>query len=162
MSTEQTWQTESSSLEATLSVGVAIGHRLRGGEVIELLSDLGGGKTAFVRGLAKGMGSNEQVHSPSFTIANQYRATDLTLHHLDFYRLREAGIMKDELAELLNDSQSVIAVEWAGLIEAVLPAERLTVRITVTGQSARELRFNYPETLSYLFPNVLIPTKTSP
>jgi tRNA threonylcarbamoyladenosine biosynthesis protein TsaE len=128
----------------------ALGQKLRGGEVIELVSDLGGGKTTFVRGLAAGMGSTDRVSSPSFTLTNQYQAGDLTLQHFDFYRLSEPGIMRDELAEVLADPKMVTVVEWAGIVDEVLPAERLTIAITATTETGRELRFTYPNNLSYL------------
>lgn len=126
---------------------------MRGGEVVELKSDLGGGKTAFVRGLAKGMGSTDSVRSPSFTLNNQYAATNLTLYHFDFYRLSQAGILREELAELLNDPQAVVAVEWAKIVEEVLPAERLKISITASGENSRELSFEYPNKLAYLIPS---------
>lgn len=150
MSTDLTWQTVSTSLENTERLAAAIGSRLKGGEVIELVSDLGGGKTAFVRGLAKGMGSSDKVASPSFTISRQYSAGDLTLHHFDFYRLSDPGIVANELAEVVNDSKAVVAVEWADIVEAVLPAYKLTVHITNTGENNREFTFTYPETLAYI------------
>jgi tRNA threonylcarbamoyladenosine biosynthesis protein TsaE len=125
---------------------------LRGGEVIELVSDLGGGKTTFVRGLARGMGSRDTVTSPSFTLSNHYSSDRLTLYHFDFYRLGEPGIMRDELAELLHDSKSVVVVEWADIVEDVLPADRLTIRINATGDESREFECEYPETLRYLVP----------
>ncbi len=121
--------------------------------MIELVSDLGGGKTAFVRGLAQGMGSNDQVHSPSFTLSNQYRAGDKTLYHLDFYRLNEPGIMQQELAEMLKDPKVVVTVEWAGLVEDVLPTERLSIIIKATGDTQRQVLFSYPKKLQYLFPD---------
>ena len=127
-----------------------IGSRLRGGETIELVSDLGGGKTAFVCGLAKGMGSDDMVRSPSFTLSNQYRARALTLYHFDFYRLDEPGIMRRELAEILEDPKAVVAVEWANAVTDVLPADRLTVRIKAISDTGRQLRLSYPKKLSYL------------
>jgi tRNA threonylcarbamoyladenosine biosynthesis protein TsaE len=126
MSTELMWQADSTSLEATLHLAAEIGKRLRGGEVIELRSDVGGGKTAFVRGLASGMGANEHVHSPSFTVSNEYRAGNLTLAHFDFYRLQEPGILRDELAELIGDAAITVVIEWADIVEDVLPAEKLS------------------------------------
>ena len=153
MSTAQTRQTVSTDLETTLNLAAEIGSRLRGGEVIELTSDLGGGKTAFVRGLAHGMGSKDAVRSPSFTLSNQYRAGKLTLYHLDFYRLKEPGIMRDELVEFINDPQAVVAVEWADIVENVLPADRLSITITATGETERRLDFAYPDKLQYLFPD---------
>jgi tRNA threonylcarbamoyladenosine biosynthesis protein TsaE len=153
MSTAQIWQTNSTNLDDTLRVAQQIGQNLKGGEVIELVSDLGGGKTAFVKGLAAGTGSNDKVHSPSFTLNNQYIAEKLNLYHFDFYRLNEAGIMRDELAEILQDPNAVIAIEWGDLIDDVLPTERLTINIIVTGENTRKFEFTYPEKLSYLFPN---------
>jgi len=126
---------------------------MRGGEVIELVSDLGGGKTAFVRGLARGMGSEDNVHSPSFTLGNRYRAGGLSLYHFDFYRLDTPGIMQDELAEVIADPQSVVAVEWGKIVEDVLPAKRLTIRIMASAEDGRDLIFSYPESLGYLFPD---------
>lgn len=129
-----------------------IGRKLCGGEVLELISDLGGGKTAFVRGLVQGMGSNDHVHSPSFTLANEYRAGTLTLHHYDFHRLSEPGIMREELSEILGDPDNVVAVEWAEIVEDVLPAERLSIRITPSPENETEriFLFTYPPSLAYL------------
>jgi tRNA threonylcarbamoyladenosine biosynthesis protein TsaE len=126
---------------------------MRGGEVIELVSDLGGGKTSFVRGLANGLASRDTVHSPSFTLNNQYRAGNLTLYHFDFHRLAEPGIMRDELAEILADPKAIVAVEWADIVENILPAERLTVRLRPTTETGRQLTFSYTKRLSYLFPD---------
>jgi len=153
MNTAQTLRITSTSLDDTLELAAQIGHRLRGGEIIELVSDLGGGKTAFVRGLARGMGSHDPVRSPTFTLSNRYSADKLTLYHFDFYRLSEPGIMRDELAELLADPQAVVAVEWADIVEDVLPAKRVTITLKASGESSRELNFSYPQPLRYLFPD---------
>jgi len=140
----------STSSENTIELAEEIGRKLRGGEIIELVSDLGGGKTTFVRGLAQGMGSTDSVHSPSFTISNEYTVRELTLHHFDFHRLNQPGIMRDELVELLDDPKIVIAIEWADIVEDVLPTEKLTVKINATGENERKITFDYPENLSYL------------
>jgi tRNA threonylcarbamoyladenosine biosynthesis protein TsaE len=129
-----------------------IGHKLRGGEAIELSGDLGAGKTAFVRGLAKGAGSKDNVHSPSFTISNVYRAGKLDIYHFDFYRLEDPGIMRRELAETLEDPAAVVAVEWGAAVKSVLPARRLAVRINAATDSGRHFEFSYPPSLSYLIP----------
>ena len=129
-----------------------IGSRLKGGETMELVGDLGSGKTAFVRGLAEGMGSKDDVRSPSFTLSNQYRAGTFTLYHFDFYRLHEPGIMRRELAEVLDDPKVSVVVEWADPVKSALPDERLTVYITPTGETGREFNFSYPEELGYLIP----------
>lgn len=114
-----------------------LGKRLRGGEVIELISDLGGGKTTFVRGLARGIGSQDQVTSPTFTINNVYQGAKLTLYHFDFYRLSEPGVMRDELAEILQDPQAVTVIEWGEMVHDVLPNDKLTMTITATGETSR-------------------------
>lgn len=129
-----------------------IGSNLKGGETIELIGDLGSGKTAFVRGLVQGMDSKDEVRSPSFTLSNRYVAGDLTLHHFDFYRLNEPGIMRRELAEVLEDPKASVVIEWADPVRAALPDERLTIHITPTGDADREFRFTYPDSLAYLVP----------
>jgi tRNA threonylcarbamoyladenosine biosynthesis protein TsaE len=150
MNTVEMWQIKSNSSASTEQLGHNIGTRLRGGEVIELASDLGGGKTTFVRGLAAGMGSDDAVSSPSFTISQVYQAGNLTLHHYDFYRLPDAGLMQQELAEVLEDPQAVVVVEWAGVVENVLPAERISVVIKPTGENAREFSVSLPQQFAYL------------
>lgn len=147
-----TWQTDTGSPEATQELAATIGKRLKGGEVIELVSDLGGGKTAFVRGLAKGMGSHDQVASPTFTISREYHADNLTLYHFDFYRLHEPGIITAELAEFIDDPKAVVAVEWSDIAKHVLPEKRVTVQLTLTGEQSRQLLFSYPPELAYLIP----------
>lgn len=118
--------------------------------MIELVSDLGGGKTTFVKGLARGIQSNDAVTSPSFSLSNVYKGHELTVHHFDFYRLHEAGIMREELAEVMEDSQAVTVVEWGDIVTDVLPANRLTIRITNTGETARQYVFSAPQPLNYL------------
>ena len=124
---------------------------MRGGETIELVSDLGGGKTTFVRGLARGMGSADRVASPTFTISKIYDLPEQKqIHHFDFYRLAEPGIIADELAEVLEDPSATVVVEWADIVHDVLPQERLSVYIRQNPAGVREITFRYPETLSWL------------
>jgi tRNA threonylcarbamoyladenosine biosynthesis protein TsaE len=129
-----------------------MGSRLRGGEVIELVSDVGGGKTTFVKDFAKGFGSTDSVASPSFTIFREYKAGDKTMYHFDFYRLSDPGIVANELAEVIDDDRAVVVVEWADIVEDVLPAEHVTIRIKSTSDTDREFEISYPETLAYLIP----------
>lgn len=129
-----------------------MGERLRGGEVIELVSDVGGGKTTFVRSLAKGFGSNDAVGSPSFTLSREYRAGDKTMYHFDFYRLSDPGIVANELAEVIDDPQAVVVVEWADIVENVLPHDHITITIKSTGEFSREFTVSYPQKLDYVIP----------
>lgn len=120
--------------------GERVGAKLRGGEVLELVGDVGAGKTTFVRGLARGMGVDEVVQSPSFTISRVYDALgNRRLIHYDFYRLDDAGIMRDELADAMKDPLAVIVIEWAEAVESVLPRDRLVLKITSAGDEQRDV-----------------------
>lgn len=118
--------------------------------MIELISDLGGGKTTFVRGLARGAGSPDRVASPTFTISRVYEAGAKDIHHFDFYRLGEAGLIGEELAEVLHDPHIVTVVEWADIVKNVLPHKRLTITIDKTPTDGRDLTFRAPDSLEYL------------
>jgi len=125
---------------AMRELGERLGRLLQGGEVIELVGDVGAGKTTLVRGIARGMGVDETVQSPSFTINRVYDASNgLQLSHYDFYRLADPGIMRSELDEAVHDKRVVVVVEWAGTVEQTLPADRLTVTITSPTESTRQL-----------------------
>ncbi len=115
------------SPDETESLAYSIGQRFHGGECIELVSDLGGGKTTFTRGLVRGLGSFDSVSSPTFTIGKQYKTESITCYHFDFYRLLEPGLAIEELAEALEDNQGVIVVEWAESVASVLPEKRIVI-----------------------------------
>ncbi len=118
------------SLTHMLEIGNKIAQNIRGGDVIELVGDVGAGKTTLVKGIAQGLGVEEPVQSPTFTINREYGGGGgLRLAHYDFYRLREAGVMSDELAEAIHDPSTVVVVEWAAAVDAVLPEDRLTLTI---------------------------------
>lgn len=118
------------------------GERFVGGEVVELIGDVGAGKTTLTKGIALGLGVAEPVQSPTFTISRIYAARDgLELRHYDFYRLGEAGIMTDELAEALESSESIAVVEWGGVVEGVLPEDRLQIEITAVSETDRQVVF---------------------
>jgi tRNA threonylcarbamoyladenosine biosynthesis protein TsaE len=127
----------------TRQLGERIGELLRGGEIIELVGDVGAGKTAFVKGLALGLQVDEDIQSPSFTINRTYETpSHLRLVHYDFYRLEEAGILADELRDVLYDSQTIVVIEWADIITDVLPEDRLTIHISSLADNSRRLEFN--------------------
>ena len=124
----------------TRLVAQKIGGLLRGGEVLELVGDVGAGKTTFVKGLAKGLGIGEDVQSPTFTISRVYDGRDdLQLAHYDFYRLNDAGIMQAELAEVVRDPKTVTVIEWAAIVEGVLPESRITIEFIATSDEERQL-----------------------
>lgn len=141
------------NLDETLDFARSLGGRLRGGEVIELVSDMGGGKTTFVRGLADGIRSKDHVHSPSFTLSNQYRSADnrLIVNHFDLHRLSDAGIIKRSLAEIISEeSGNIVVIEWADTVKDILPEDRLTIVIKVINTESREFDISYPDRLKYL------------
>ena len=132
----------SNSTAETIQLAERIGKKLQGGEVIEVISDLGGGKTQFVKGLTQGMGSPDHVQSPTFTINRIYKnLAGLELHHFDFYRLHEPGVVAETLKEALVNPKTIVAIEWSQIVQNVLPADRLQVTITATGIESRTIIF---------------------
>ena len=130
------------SITAMQQLGQTIGRSLRGGEVIELIGDIGAGKTTLTKGVAEGLDITEPVQSPTFTISRVYQSPGgLTLAHYDFYRLGEAGIMGNEISEAV-DNDSVVVVEWAGAVDGDLPEDRLVVKITATSEEERLVEFH--------------------
>ncbi|MDR1300707.1 MAG: tRNA (adenosine(37)-N6)-threonylcarbamoyltransferase complex ATPase subunit type 1 TsaE [Candidatus Nomurabacteria bacterium] len=121
-------------------LGAKIGAELRGGEVFELVGDVGAGKTTFVKGLAQGLEVDDDVQSSSFTINRNYQGRDgLTLSHYDFYRLADAGIMSLEIAESLSEPKNIVVVEWGESVRDVLPKERIVVKITYLPETGRNV-----------------------
>jgi len=154
MSIETIRQVATMSPEETESLAEKIGANLQGGEVIELVSDLGGGKTTFTRGLVRGAGSKDKVGSPTFTINREYIAPHFTIVHFDFYRLTEAGIVANELAEVVGDTGYVVVVEWGEIVHDVLPNDRLTVQLLLAAEEGRDIHLSFPDTLAYLVQGV--------
>ncbi len=123
-------------------LGEAIGQSVSGGEVLELVGDIGAGKTTLTKGIARALGINEPVQSPTFTISRVYDSPKgLRLAHYDFYRLGEAGVMGDEIREAADDD-SVVVVEWAGAVDDDLPKDRLVVKITTISEEERLVEFH--------------------
>ncbi len=108
--------------------------------MIELGGDIGAGKTTLTKGIAMGLGVTEPVQSPTFTISRIYQTPNrVQLAHYDFYRLQDAGILSEEIAEMMQDERTVTVIEWAGAVDAVLPEDRLKIVITSTSETARQL-----------------------
>lgn len=139
----------------TENLGQKIGNNLKGGEVIQLASDLGGGKTTLVRGLARGAKSKDVVASPTFTISKTYKSPHYNIYHFDFYRLNEPGLMKYELEELIQDEKDVVVVEWADNVKDVLPANTLNISIEYSGIDTRIIEIIYNNENTYLLEGLL-------
>jgi len=116
------------SPEATQSLAAALGGVLDAGDLVLLVGELGAGKTAFVQGLARGLGIDEPVTSPTFMIVHEYEGR-LRLAHVDVYRLDRVQDLYDLGFDELVDDDRVTVVEWGDRIEHLVPAEHLVVRI---------------------------------
>ena len=128
---------DSNSEHETVEAGRALAERLHAGDVLLLYGDLGAGKTAFVRGLARGLGApDEDVSSPTFTLVQEYRGERLTLFHADLYRLTPAEAADLALHEIGEDG--VLAIEWADRL-AGPPSPSVTIRIDTLGTDRRRI-----------------------
>ena len=120
--------------------GARLGALLTGGEILELVGDVGAGKTTLTKGIGEGLGIDEDIQSPSFTISRIYDTTHGTrLAHYDFYRLQDAGIMASELHDTLQDPHAITIIEWADIVSGILPDDRLTIRIMPLSEAGRRL-----------------------
>jgi tRNA threonylcarbamoyladenosine biosynthesis protein TsaE len=128
--------------DQTVALGRALGRRMNHGLVLLLFGDLGSGKTAFAQGLANGLDvpGTFTVTSPTYTLVNEYPGR-LPYYHVDLYRL-PTPVDPDEIGLLdLFEENGIVAVEWAQrLHSADLPARRMELRFTVTGDTARSIR----------------------
>ena len=122
-----------------MEYGKNIAKTLKAPTVLELLGDVGAGKTTFTRGLAQGLGVEEDLSSPSFTISKCYQGEKYRLVHYDFYRLADPGIMSEDLAESVNDSNTITIVEWGESIQDVLPEVRRRFKISYIDENTREV-----------------------
>ena len=132
---------ETANQSETESAGESLGRTLRAGEVVLLFGDLGAGKTAFVRGLARGVGADpEEVSSPTFTIVQEYPGTSATLYHVDLYRLEPDEI--DDLGlEDLVAGEGIVAIEWAERWKGRPDGDGvIEVRIDDAGEDRRRIR----------------------
>ena len=127
-----------SSVSATRDLGAAVATLARPGDLVLLVGDLGAGKTAFTQGFAAGMGIDEPITSPTFTLVRSYRGRH-KFHHLDVYRLEHVSEAEDlGLGELLEDG--VTLIEWGDTIAPALPADYLELRLTFgEGDDDRDL-----------------------
>ena len=138
MSIETASRTRSTETEEqTLELGAELAKDFRGGELIFLSGDLGVGKTTLVRGMLGGLGFTGRVKSPTYGLLESYELDDLTLHHLDLYRLGHPEELFDLGLEEMLDPRSVVLIEWPERAERVLPGPNQTIRIDAEGPTRR-------------------------
>ncbi len=112
--------------------------------VIELIGDVGTGKTTLTRGLAIGLGIKEPITSPSFMISKSYALPSGTgnLIHYDFYRLADPGLISEDLRENLNHPENIIVIEWGNSITELLPKQRTIINIQYIDANERNLSYD--------------------
>ena len=120
---------ETNSPEETFRVGKELGEKAEPGQVFTLTGDLGVGKTVFTQGLAKGLGIEESVNSPTFTIVQVYDEGRLPFYHFDVYRIGDVEEMDEVGFEDYVMGDGVSLIEWANLIEEILPKKRTDILI---------------------------------
>ena len=120
---------ETRSAEETYELGVQIGEKAKAGQVFTLVGDLGVGKTVFTQGLAKGLEIEEAISSPTFTIVQVYEEGRVPFYHFDVYRIGDLSEMDEVGFEDYVYGEGVSLIEWANLIDEILPAERTEIII---------------------------------
>lgn len=150
------------SPKQTFALGKAIGASCRGGECFMLHGTLGAGKTCLMQGAARGLAVGEEVEvvSPTFVLHCQYQGR-LTFNHIDAYRL-EGADDHDLLGfdEMFEDSGAVTAVEWAEIIEDIVPDRRVDINIELLGDSKRKIILKCDKSQNELFSHVMEAVKS--
>ena len=133
----------------TEALGAALGQRLKAGTVIAYRGDLGAGKTAFTRGLARGLGCHEIVTSPTYTIVNEYLGGRIPLFHFDMYRLRSSDDLWDIGWEDYLERGGVCAVEWSENVDDAME-DPIYITIEKTGEESRRITIEGGDVLADL------------
>ena len=121
---------DSYSEQETFQIGVSLGEQVKSGDVLCLSGDLGVGKTVFTKGFAKGLGIQTPISSPTFTIVQEYEEGRLPFYHFDVYRIEDPEEMEEIGYEDYFYGNGVCVIEWATLIEELLPQTYTNVTIT--------------------------------
>jgi len=122
----------------TEALAAALAAELRRGTVVAYFGDLGAGKTAFTRGLAKGLGVTGEVSSPTFALVHEYPG-DPSLIHFDMYRITTLDDLYTTGYFDYLDGENILAIEWSENIEAALPEDAVRITFTVTGENDRTI-----------------------
>ena len=120
---------ETRSAQETYELGRSIGEKAVAGQVITLVGDLGVGKTVFTQGLAQGLGIEEPINSPTFTIVQEYEDGRLPFYHFDVYRIGDISEMDEIGFEDYVYGEGVSLIEWANLIQEILPEKYISITI---------------------------------
>lgn len=136
-------QTTIKTEKEMVALGEKLGKTLLPGATIELIGDVGAGKTTLTQGLAKALGVTGPITSPSFTISKSYpfayQDNPCVLAHYDFYRLPDPGIMSEDLAESISDPHTITVIEWAETVTDILPSDHIKITITYNDDGSRQV-----------------------
>ena len=135
------------SPEETEAIGQLLASRLQPGTVIAFEGDLGAGKTAFTRGLARGLGAKDRVTSPTYTIVNEYLGGKMPLFHFDMYRLGSSDELFDIGWEDYLERGGICAVEWSENVAAAMEGA-IRIRIEKLGEDTRRITIEGGDTLA--------------
>lgn len=130
----------SKSVEETIRIGEKLAKRLKKGDCVALIGDLGAGKTVLTKGIAKGLGVKraQYVNSPTFVIIKEYKGR-IPLYHFDLYRLNKSSLIDDENFEEYFYGGGVTVIEWADKIRNLLPKKHMEVRLAVAAEDKRRI-----------------------
>jgi len=130
----------SRSIDETVALGAQLAKKLRRGDIVALIGDLGAGKTVFTKGIAKGLGVRNvrYVNSPTFVIIKEHKGK-IPLYHLDLYRLDHSSVIDAENFEEYFYGDGVTVIEWADKIRRLLPKKYIEVRLSVAGELKRKI-----------------------
>ncbi|MDD7219904.1 MAG: tRNA (adenosine(37)-N6)-threonylcarbamoyltransferase complex ATPase subunit type 1 TsaE [Clostridia bacterium] len=131
---------ETKSAQETFEAGKKIGEHARQGQIYTLTGDLGTGKTVFTQGVAAGLGITEPVNSPTFTIIQEYDSGRLPLYHFDVYRIGDIEEMEEIGYDDYFFGQGVCLIEWAELIDEILPDRRIRITIEKNPEKGYDYR----------------------
>ena len=120
---------ETNSPQETKELGKKMAERAKPGDVFTLVGDLGVGKTVFTQGIAEGLGIDEPVNSPTFTIVQEYESGRMPFYHFDVYRIGDPEEMDEIGFDDYIYGDGLCLIEWADLIEEILPEKRVAIRI---------------------------------
>lgn len=126
-----------------MKLGKVIADSLQPEDVVELIGDLGAGKTQLVRGIVLGLGSEDPVQSPTYNVERVYGGGRLKVFHYDLHRLHDPGIVRGHLIDAMNELHGVVLIEWADTAKNILPDNRKIIVMTPTAETEREIRTNF-------------------
>jgi tRNA threonylcarbamoyladenosine biosynthesis protein TsaE len=142
MNTDQKLLVLTTDLSQSSALATKLAGLINTPQLIELVGDLGGGKTAFVKSFGKALGIEKTITSPTFNIHRGYDFSGGRLEHFDLYRLQDDEIVQNELEDCLRDTKTIVVVEWAEHFSNVLSSDRLVIRFTYLDENSRKLEIN--------------------